>query len=187
MGGAGGGGRGGYERRGRSNRTAGSNRAARNPGAAGKSGRNGGGWSRGDELSGAWVTGTGYAANDAVTFGSPASTYIAQSGNTSQEPDNYPGVWTVIAQAGGTGSGGAVRPGGAAATVSVGTVNTGAAGGSASVTNIGTSSAAILNFTIPQGATGRGGKRRQRGRQQRDFGRGDRSYRAVRGQSRSYS
>jgi hypothetical protein len=99
---------------------------------------------------GAWVTGYGYAANDAVTYGNPASTYIAQSGNTSQEPDNYPGVWTVIAQAGGAGPTGAQ---GAAATVSVGTVTTGAAGSAASVTNSGTSSAAILNFTIPQGAT----------------------------------
>ena len=26
---------------------------------------------------GAWVTGYGYAANDAVTYGTPASTYIA--------------------------------------------------------------------------------------------------------------
>jgi hypothetical protein len=41
--------------------------------------------------------------------------------------------------------------------VSVGTVNTGAAGTNASVTNTGTSTAAILNFTIPQGATGPAG------------------------------
>lgn len=43
---------------------------------------------------------------------------------------------------------------GAAATVTVGTVTTGAAGSSASVVNAGTSSAAVLNFTIPAGATG---------------------------------
>jgi hypothetical protein len=36
-------------------------------------------------------------------------------------------------------------------------VTTGAAGTSASVTNAGTSSAAVLNFTIPQGADGAGG------------------------------
>jgi hypothetical protein len=41
-----------------------------------------------------------------------------------------------------------------APTVSVGTTTTGAAGTSASVTNSGTSSAAVLNFTIPQGAAG---------------------------------
>jgi len=103
---------------------------------------------------GAWVTGYGYVANDAVTFGNTASTYIALSDNTSQEPDNYPGVWSLLAQAGGAGPTGAQ---GSAATVSVGTITTGAAGSAASVTNSGTSSAAILNFTIPQGATGAAG------------------------------
>ena len=43
---------------------------------------------------------------------------------------------------------------GAAATVAVGTTTTGAAGTSASVTNSGTSSAAVFNFTVPQGAQG---------------------------------
>ena len=43
---------------------------------------------------------------------------------------------------------------GAAATISVGTTTTGAAGTNASVTNSGTTSAAVLNFTIPRGATG---------------------------------
>ena len=45
-------------------------------------------------------------------------------------------------------------PAGTAATVSIGTVSTGSPGSSASVTNSGTSSAAVLNFTIPAGATG---------------------------------
>ena len=43
---------------------------------------------------------------------------------------------------------------GTAATVSAGITTTGAAGTSASVTNSGTSSAAIFDFTIPQGAQG---------------------------------
>lgn len=43
---------------------------------------------------------------------------------------------------------------GAAATISVGTVTTGAAGSSATVTNSGTSSAAVFDFTIPQGDKG---------------------------------
>jgi hypothetical protein len=43
---------------------------------------------------------------------------------------------------------------GAAASVAVGTVTTGAPGSSASVVNAGTTSAAVLNFTIPAGATG---------------------------------
>lgn len=43
---------------------------------------------------------------------------------------------------------------GAAATIRVGTVSTGAVGSNAAVTNAGTETAAILNFTIPKGATG---------------------------------
>lgn len=43
---------------------------------------------------------------------------------------------------------------GAAATIAVGTVTTGAAGSSATVTNAGTSSAAVFNFSIPQGVAG---------------------------------
>ncbi len=43
---------------------------------------------------------------------------------------------------------------GTAATITVGSVTTGTPGSSVSVTNSGTTSAAILNFTIPQGATG---------------------------------
>jgi hypothetical protein len=46
---------------------------------------------------------------------------------------------------------------GAAATISVGSVSTGAAGSNASVSNVGTTSAAKLNFSIPQGATGPAG------------------------------
>jgi hypothetical protein len=45
-------------------------------------------------------------------------------------------------------------PAGGAATISVGSTTTSSPGGDASVVNIGTSSAAILDFTIPQGATG---------------------------------
>lgn len=45
-------------------------------------------------------------------------------------------------------------PAGPAATITVGTVTTGAPGSSASVVNAGTTSAAVLNFTIPAGATG---------------------------------
>lgn len=52
---------------------------------------------------------------------------------------------------------------GTAATVSVGTVTTGAAGTSAKVTNAGTTSAAVLNFTIPRGATGAAGATGEKG------------------------
>jgi len=57
----------------------------------------------------------------------------------------------VLAEAGSVGPSG---PAGSAATVTIGTVTTGAAGSQAAVTNSGTSAAAVLNFTIPQGATG---------------------------------
>ena len=55
---------------------------------------------------------------------------------------------------GATGSTGATGAAGTAASISIGTTTTGAAGTSASVTNSGTSSAAVFNFTIPQGAAG---------------------------------
>ena len=50
-----------------------------------------------------------------------------------------------------------VAPNGTAATVTVGATTTGAAGTNASVTNSGTTSAAVFNFTIPQGAAGANG------------------------------
>ena len=52
---------------------------------------------------------------------------------------------------------GAAGKDGTAATVAIGTVTTGAAGTSASVTNGGTETNAVLNFVIPQGATGPAG------------------------------
>lgn len=49
---------------------------------------------------------------------------------------------------------GGIGPAGTAATITIGTVTTGAAGSSATVVNAGTTSAAVLNLTIPAGATG---------------------------------
>ena len=63
----------------------------------------------------------------------------------------------MLAQAGSIGPAGASGPAGTAATIAIGTVTTGAAGTQASVTNSGTSSAAVLNFIIPQGADGGSG------------------------------
>jgi hypothetical protein len=54
--------------------------------------------------------------------------------------------------AGTPGTNGTNGTNGAAATIAVGTTTTGAAGTSASVTNSGTSSAAVFDFTVPQGA-----------------------------------
>lgn len=58
---------------------------------------------------------------------------------------------------GATGPTGPTGPTGAAATITIGTVTTGDPTTPASVTNIGTSGAAVLDFTIPRGATGAGG------------------------------
>jgi len=55
---------------------------------------------------------------------------------------------------GDTGATGAV---GSAGTVTIGTTTTGSTGGNASVTNSGTSSEAVLNFTLPKGASGAAG------------------------------
>ena len=52
---------------------------------------------------------------------------------------------------------------GAAATITVGTTTTGAPGSMASVTNSGTTSAAVFNFTVPQGPQGTPGERGQAG------------------------
>lgn len=52
------------------------------------------------------------------------------------------------------GNNGADGQDGSSATIQVGTVSTGAAGTDAVVTNVGTSSAAVFNFTIPQGPAG---------------------------------
>jgi hypothetical protein len=125
------------------------------PGAAGAPGPVGATGATGMNFRGAWIVGTGYAANDAVTFG--GSTYLAEMSNSSSEPDLYPQAWTMLAQAGGAGPSGPTGAAGAAATMTVGTVTTGAAGTQATVTNTGTSSAAVLNFTIPQGAAGPAG------------------------------
>jgi hypothetical protein len=82
----------------------------------------------------------GYTVNQA-----PGST--APSGNT------LTGVGPQGAQ-GPTGPTGPQGSAGAAATVAIGTTTTGAAGSYAAVTNTGTASAAVFNFTVPQGVAG---------------------------------
>jgi hypothetical protein len=101
---------------------------------------------------GTWVVTTAYHANDVVVF--DGATYLAGATSLGSEPDVSPVQWSVLAQSGALG---ATGPSGAAATVNVGTVTTGPAGTQASVTNSGTANAAVLNFTIPQGASGASG------------------------------
>jgi len=122
------------------------------PGTNGANGTNGAPGPAGMIFKGTWLSGYGYAVNDAVTFA--GSTYIAQVGNSSSEPDNFPQVWALLAQAGTQGPTG---PSGLPATATVGSVTTGAPGTQAAVSNSGTASAAVLNFIIPQGAAGAAG------------------------------
>ncbi|ADW68109.1 collagen-like protein [Granulicella tundricola] len=124
-------------------------------GAIGPAGPAGIAGAAGINFRGGWNGGTHYSVNDGVTFG--GATYLAQSSSMNVEPDADASVWAVLAAAGGAGATGASGPAGAGATVQVGTVTTGAAGTAASVMNSGTSSAAVLNFVIPQGASGSGG------------------------------
>ena len=121
-------------------------------GAAGVAGATGAAGRPGVVYRGVWDSGTGYSVGDAALFG--GTTYIATAGAAGLEPDLYPAAWGVLAQQGGAG---ATGPAGAAATVAIGTVTTGLAGTAASVTNSGTPAAAVLNFTIPQGAAGANG------------------------------
>ena len=121
-------------------------------GVAGTAGPQGPAGAVGVSYKGVWAAGTGYVANDAVVFG--GTTYLALATSLGSEPDLNPTLWGVLAQAGGAGPTG---PAGAAATVSVGSVTTTAAGTQATVANSGTASAAVLNFTIPQGAAGANG------------------------------
>lgn len=90
---------------------------------------------------GAWSNSVAYSIGDAVSEN--GASYIALTANTAVNPaTDIGGNWAVLAQAG------------AAGTVAVGTTTTGVSGSSALVTNSGTSSAAVLNFTIPQGPAG---------------------------------
>lgn len=123
-------------------------------GAAGLAGATGAQGAVGMTFRSAWNQTTRYATNDAVTFA--GSMYLALAGNTGQEPDQFPQVWAVLAEAGGVGPAGVAGATGSAATVNIGTVTTLPAGAQATVTNSGSASAAVLNFGIPQGAAGGG-------------------------------
>ena len=117
---------------------------------------------------GTYSSSTNYGLNAAVVF--QGSSYIStQASNAGNAPGSSPNAWSLLAAAGATGAAGAAGatgstgsagptgPAGAPASVQIGSVSTGAAGSSASVVNVGTASAAVLNFTIPQGAAGAAG------------------------------
>lgn len=68
--------------------------------------------------------------------------------------DEKSGIATTPGVIGADGLAGADGAAGIAATIAVGTTTTGAPGSSASVVNSGTDSAAVFDFTVPQGPTG---------------------------------
>ena len=107
---------------------------------------------------GEWSSSTTYTQNQAVQYN--GSAYVALQGNSEIIPTSNTAVWSVMTLKGDTGATGAV---GSAGTVTIGTTTTGSAGGNASVTNSGTSSEAVLNFTLPKGASGTTGAQGAKG------------------------
>ena len=107
---------------------------------------------------GEWSSATTYTQNQAVQYSGTA--YVCLQGNSNVIPSSNTSVWSVMVLKGDTGATGAV---GSAGTVTIGTTTTGSAGGNASVTNSGTSSEAVLNFTLPKGASGTTGAQGAKG------------------------
>lgn len=99
-----------------------------------------------------------------TTTGAPGSSAsVVNSGSASagvfdftipQGIQGIQGVQGIQGEQGQKGDQGDTGNTGSAATVTVGTTTTGAAGSSATVTNSGSSSAAVFNFTVPQGIKG---------------------------------
>lgn len=88
----------------------------------------------------------------AVTIPTAANSLAILLLERASNGDLYVSTVSVPGPQGNPGSTGSAGAPGAAATVAVGTVTTGAPGSAALVTNVGSSSAAILNFVLPQGA-----------------------------------
>ena len=101
---------------------------------------------------GEWSSATTYTQNEAVQYN--GSAYVALQGNSNLIPSSNASAWSVMTSKGDIGTTGAV---GSAGTVTIGTTTTSSAGGNASVSNSGTSSEAVLNFTLPKGASGTAG------------------------------
>lgn len=91
------------------------------------------------------------AVGTTTTGNAGTNAAVTNSGSTSAAVLNF------TVPKGADGSPGSTGTAGAAATVAVGTTTTGAAGSNAAVSNSGTSAAAVLNFTVPQGAAGAAG------------------------------
>ena len=107
---------------------------------------------------GEWSSSTTYTQNEAVQYN--GSAYVCLQGNSNLIPSSNTSAWSLMTSKGDTGATGAT---GSAGTVTIGTTTTGSAGGNASVSNSGTSSDAVLNFTLPKGASGAAGVQGSRG------------------------
>ncbi len=106
------------------------------------------------------ITNAGTANAVVLNFGIPAGATGAKGDTGEQGPTGATGSQGPIGLTGATGATGSQGEQGipgTAATITIGTVTTGAAGSEAIVTNSGTSSAAVFNFTIPQGEQGTAG------------------------------
>jgi collagen triple helix repeat protein/carbohydrate binding protein with CBM5/12 domain len=109
----------------------------------------------------------GYSTNASPGATAPSGTAVMGSGPQGatgptgpQGPTGATGSQGVAGATGAQGPAGPAGPSGptgAAATIAAGTTTTGAPGTQASVTNSGTSSAAVFNFTVPQGPVGNTG------------------------------
>ena len=94
------------------------------------------------------------AAGSTTTGAAGTSATVTNSGTSSAAVFNFTIPQGIKGDTGNAGTNGTNGTNGTAATIAAGTTTTGAAGSSATVTNSGTSSAAVFNFTIPQGVQG---------------------------------
>lgn len=92
-----------------------------------------------------------YVYYDCVKHNGSWWLHIGQDPTTAYEPISEDDVWMLFGVKGDIGPQG---PAGTAATVAIGTVTTGDEGTQAAVVNSGTATAAVLDITIPKGATG---------------------------------
>jgi hypothetical protein len=132
------------------------------PGSNGAAGPQGPAGPAGIHWQGTYNHGGGYVSGDAVAFN--GSSYLSvTTPNIGITPGTDTSFWQVLAAAGGpgiagsNGAQGAQGNDGAAASIQIGTTATGPAGTAAMVQNVGSPNAAILNFTVPQGAAGPAG------------------------------
>ena len=92
-----------------------------------------------------------------LTIGTVSGGSTASATITGTSPNQTLNLVLPKGDTGSQGPAGADGQDGTAATIAVGTVSTGAPGSSATVTNVGTSSAAVFDFSIPQGQQGPAG------------------------------